>query len=169
MLVRREQTSLHENTLIIFSADHGEACSSHQMFQKFTLYEENVRVPFIVACLGDGIDVKKHRFDETHFFSGVEYSRLSVIMPESRHPKGAGDEHPSLRRRKDVPWREYVYIESNYWGTQLSPIGTNTLQNINQKWWRISCLPDRLLNNSALSNCSTGKLTHGKRKTLQVR
>lgn len=58
MLVLLEQTSLHENTLIIFSADHGEACGSHQMFQKFTLYEESVRVLFIVAYLGDGIDEK---------------------------------------------------------------------------------------------------------------
>ena len=42
------------------------------MFQKFTLYEESVRVPFIVACLGDGISVEKDRFDKTHFVSGVD-------------------------------------------------------------------------------------------------
>ena len=42
------------------------------MFQKFTLYEESVRVPFIVTCLGEEIPVEKDRFDETHFVSGVD-------------------------------------------------------------------------------------------------
>ena len=50
-----QQTPFCEDTVIVFSADHGEACGSHQMFQKFTLYEESIRVPFIVACLGDGV------------------------------------------------------------------------------------------------------------------
>src|SRR5690606_8049195 len=42
-----------DNTLIIFSVDHGEAAGCHRMFQKFTLYEESVRTPLIVSSFSD--------------------------------------------------------------------------------------------------------------------
>ena len=117
VLALLRETSLHHNTLIIFSADHGEACGSHQMFQKFTLYEESVRVPFIVACLGEEVPIEKDRFDETHFVSGVD------LFPTVCDYAGIGvpDEVQGLSVRplaegRDAPWRDYAYIESNYWG-----------------------------------------------------
>ena len=122
VLTLLRETSLHHNTLIIFSADHGEACGSHQMFQKFTLYEESVRVPFIVACLGEGIPIEKDRFDETHFVSGVDlfptvcdYAGIDVDTSERLQ----GTSLRPLVERRDLPWRDYAYIESNYWGRAI--------------------------------------------------
>ena len=113
-------TSLHHNTLIIFSADHGEACGSHQMFQKFTLYEESVRVPFIVACLGEDIPIEKDRFDETHFVSGVDLFPTVCDYASIDVPDGVqGSSVRPLAEGKDVPWRDYAYIESNYWGRAI--------------------------------------------------
>ena len=111
---------LHENTLILFSADHGEACGSHQMFQKFTLYEESVRVPFIVACLSDSIAVEKNQINETHFVSGVDLfptvcDYADVDVPEQVQ----GMSVRPIVEGKDVPWRDYAYIESNYWGRAI--------------------------------------------------
>lgn len=113
-------TGLHENTLIIFSADHGEACGSHQMFQKFTLYEESVRVPFIVACLSDSIAVEKDRLNKTHFISGVDLfptvcDYADVDVPEQVQGMSV---RPIVEGR-DVPWRDSAYIESNYWGRAI--------------------------------------------------
>ena len=120
VLALLQETSLHHNTLIIFSADHGEACGSHQMFQKFTLYEESVKVPFIVACLGEEIPVEKNRFDETHFVSGVDLlptvcDYAGIDTPE----RVQGLSVRPLAEGKNVPWRDYVYIESNYWGRAI--------------------------------------------------
>ena len=120
VLALLRETSLHHNTLIIFSADHGEACGSHQMFQKFTLYEESVRVPFIVACLGEEIPVEKDRFDETHFVSGVDLlptvcDYTGIDVPE----RVQGLSVRPLVEGKDVPWRDHAYIESNYWGRAI--------------------------------------------------
>ena len=114
------KTALHENTVIIFSADHGEASGSHQMFQKFTLYEESVRVPFIIACLGEEISIQKARFDETHFISGVDVfpticDYAGIAPPETVQ----GMSVRPLAEGKDTPWREYAYIESNYWGRAI--------------------------------------------------
>jgi arylsulfatase A-like enzyme len=120
VLALLRETSLHHNTLIIFSADHGEACGSHQMFQKFTLYEESVRVPFIVACLGEEIPVEKDRFDETHFVSGVDLfptvcDYAGIDVPEEVQ----GLSIRPLAEGRDAPWRDYAYIESNYWGRAI--------------------------------------------------
>ena len=120
VLTLLRETSLHHNTLIIFSADHGEACGSHQMFQKFTLYEESVRVPFIVACLGDGISVEKDRFDETHFVSGVDLFPTVCDYAGVDTPEGIqGMSVRRLAEGRDVLWRDCAYIESNYWGRAI--------------------------------------------------
>lgn len=120
VLALLRETSLHHNTLIIFSADHGEACGSHQMFQKFTLYEESVRVPFIVACLGDGISIEKDRFDETHFISGVDLFPTVCDYAGIDIPEGIqGVSVRPLAEAKDVSWRDCAYIESNYWGRAI--------------------------------------------------
>ena len=117
VLALLRETSLHHSTLIIFSADHGEACGSHQMFQKFTLYEESVRVPFIVACLGDEISIEKDRFDDTHFVSGVDVFPTVCDYAGIDVPEGLqGTSVRPLAEGRDVPWRDCAYIESNYWG-----------------------------------------------------
>ncbi|MCY4402499.1 MAG: sulfatase-like hydrolase/transferase [Candidatus Poribacteria bacterium] len=115
-----QQTYLCDNTLVIFSADHGEACGSHQMFQKFALYEESVRVPFIVSCLGDGITVEKDQFDDTHFVSGVDL--LPTVCDYARVDIPEGCQGRSLRplaEGADISWREFAFIESNYWGRAI--------------------------------------------------
>ena len=122
-----EQTPFCEDTLIVFSADHGEACGSHQMFQKFTLYEESIRVPFIVSCLGDGVPVQKNRFDREHFISGVDlvptvYDYAGIDAAEvvqgkqSDVPRLGGMSVRPLVEGDEMPWREFAYVESNYWG-----------------------------------------------------
>lgn len=43
---------VEKNTIIIFTADHGDGDASHSWNQKQVLYEEAARIPFIVAKLG---------------------------------------------------------------------------------------------------------------------
>ncbi|MEM6552176.1 MAG: sulfatase-like hydrolase/transferase [Planctomycetota bacterium] len=38
-----------DNTIVVFASDHGDATASHQLAQKWTHYDESVRVPFIIA------------------------------------------------------------------------------------------------------------------------
>lgn len=48
-----DRQNLWENTVIIFTSDHGDGCGAHQWNQKTVLYEEVANVPFIV-CLPGG-------------------------------------------------------------------------------------------------------------------
>jgi arylsulfatase A-like enzyme len=44
---------LADNTVIIFSSDHGDGMGSHQWNQKWVLYEESARIPFIISAPGN--------------------------------------------------------------------------------------------------------------------
>lgn len=47
-----EAEGLLENTIIIYTADHGDGHGSHQWTQKKTFYEETINVPFIISWKG---------------------------------------------------------------------------------------------------------------------
>ena len=90
------------------------------MFQKFTLYEESVRTPLIVASLGDCLGLEKGLEDSGHLVSGVDLHATicdyaGFMPPEETH----GSSVKALAEGRSVPWREAVYIESNYWGRAI--------------------------------------------------
>lgn len=47
-----DQLGLADNTLIIFTADHGEMLGDHGLSQKFVPYQESVRVPLLMRLPG---------------------------------------------------------------------------------------------------------------------
>jgi choline-sulfatase len=47
-----EESGLRENTLIVYSSDHGEQLGEHGLWWKQTFYEEAVRVPLIMSWPG---------------------------------------------------------------------------------------------------------------------
>jgi choline-sulfatase len=49
-----KQSGHGENTLIVFSSDHGDGNAHHQWNQKQSLYDESARVPFLVCRPGSG-------------------------------------------------------------------------------------------------------------------
>lgn len=53
ILAALEKTGQRENTLIIFSSDHGMGCGSHGLRGKQNMYEHTINVPFVIA--GPGI------------------------------------------------------------------------------------------------------------------
>ncbi len=47
-----EELGLDENTIVVFTSDHGDMMGSHQLLAKCVMYEEAVRVPWIVRLPG---------------------------------------------------------------------------------------------------------------------
>ncbi len=47
-----QQTGLDENTIVVFTSDHGDMMSSHNLLGKGVMYEESVRVPLLVRTPG---------------------------------------------------------------------------------------------------------------------
>jgi len=48
ILRKLEETGQAENTIVVFTADHGEMMGSHGLMQKVVYYEESFRIPFII-------------------------------------------------------------------------------------------------------------------------
>ena len=46
------ELGLAENTIVVYTSDHGEMDGDHGLFQKFCLFEPSVRVPLIVSWPG---------------------------------------------------------------------------------------------------------------------
>lgn len=47
-----KQSKLDENTIVIFMADHGNCLGKHDEVSKNNIYEESIRIPFIVSWKG---------------------------------------------------------------------------------------------------------------------
>ena len=45
-----EEQGLSEDTIVIYTSDHGEMLGRHQLWHKVCFYEDSVRVPLIVSC-----------------------------------------------------------------------------------------------------------------------
>jgi len=52
LMRRLAAAGLDENTIVIFTSDHGDNLGSHQLFNKDQLYEESIRVPMIYRSPG---------------------------------------------------------------------------------------------------------------------
>lgn len=110
-----------DNTIIIFTSDHGESCGQHKMFQKFTLYQESVKVPFCVSTFGDCCNIKKGQTDSRHFVSGIDLFKTicglaEIPVPDSVHGK---DLVPAITGDNEPEDGGYVYMESNYYARAI--------------------------------------------------
>ena len=47
-----EECNLSENTIVVFTSDHGDMMGSHRLIAKQVMFEEAVRVPFIIRLPG---------------------------------------------------------------------------------------------------------------------
>ena len=48
IVARLKAQGIYDDTLILFTSDHGEMLGAHAMFQKMCMYEESIRTPLIL-------------------------------------------------------------------------------------------------------------------------
>lgn len=112
-----KQSRWRENTVVLFTADHGESLAEHSMFQKFTLYEESIRVPFAVIDFSGKYVAGKGQVSDA-LISGVDvFGTLCDYAGIATH-SDAGSVRPLVENREEKH-RESVYVENNYWGRAL--------------------------------------------------
>lgn len=107
-----DRQNLWENTVIIFTSDHGDGMGAHQWNQKSALYEECANIPFVVCIPGsrnagtelpqlinNGLDLMPSICD----WAGID-------MPGQR--KGRSFRKVVEQGRTDTPHHEYVVTEA---------------------------------------------------------
>jgi arylsulfatase A-like enzyme len=106
------EAGLEDNTLIVFTSDHGDMDSAHRMEHKSVLYEESVRVPFIMSYKGM---IPAGIVDNTHLISnGLDLLPTLCDYAGIEVPKVLnGRSLRTLAEEKNKQqWRDFVVSES---------------------------------------------------------
>lgn len=112
-----------EDTLVIFSSDHGEGLGHHARTTKGFLYEESTGVPTIVSWPGR---VETNVRDDSHLVNGVDL--VSTVCDYAGLPEmpGTSDCARSWRpvlEGKAPDWRDYTVCENPLGDPGLAVIG----------------------------------------------
>ncbi len=105
------QSGAEEDTLVLFSSDHGDMDSAHRMEHKTAFYEESANIPFIAMWKGQ---IPAGQVDDTHLVSNgldllptvCDYAGIKAVSD----PRGR-----SLRplfQGARVPWRTTLGVEN---------------------------------------------------------
>jgi arylsulfatase A-like enzyme len=114
-----EQSPDYENTVLIFTSDHGEANGYHRMLFKDNFYDTSSRVPTMVSFPGhipEGIEDVEHLVSGLDFFpTFCDYAGIdspSGLKGLSLRPLLEGD-------RKPATWRRYLHAQSKASGRMV--------------------------------------------------
>jgi len=108
-----ENNGLADNTVVIFSSDHGDLQGAHQLVQKRFLYDEAVRVPFIVKFPGKS---KEGHVDRDHLVSSSLDFYATVCDCAGITPPSDIDGQSLLPLLNGEPnaWRDHVVVETQF-------------------------------------------------------
>ncbi|MDR3260616.1 MAG: sulfatase [Tannerella sp.] len=112
-----EKNHLLENTIVIFTADHGESMGSQGLMTKGTWFEESAGVPCIIGWKGK---IKNQRRKEVFNSVDVMPTMLGVMgipTPESAD----GTDFSPVLFGKDFKAPEYAFLSFDYGGALESP------------------------------------------------
>jgi len=106
-----------DNTLVIFSVDHGECLGRHRLVTKSALYEEAVRVPLIVRWPGR---VAAGVRDDEHLVSGMDFApTVCDYAGVEPLPKSRGRSLRPVLEGRDVAWRDYIVASNRITGRMV--------------------------------------------------
>ncbi len=104
-----ETEGLDENTLIIFTSDHGDGGAAHHWAAKLSFYQETVNIPLILTWFGK---TPKNITDSTHLVNGLDI--LPTMLDYAGLEIPAGIEGRSLKpliENQDTTWRDFIVCE----------------------------------------------------------
>ena len=110
-----ERKGLLDNTLVIFTADHGDFLGDHWLGEKELFYDTVQKVPFIVMDPRGEADPTRGTVDE-HFVESVDLVPTvleSLGLPVPGHRIEGRSLKPLLEGRAPA-WRDFVYSELDY-------------------------------------------------------
>ncbi|NOZ22835.1 MAG: sulfatase-like hydrolase/transferase [Planctomycetes bacterium] len=112
-----EDSGQADNTIVIFTADHGEGRGRHMLVSKWYPYDEAVKVPLIVSCPGRMTEGLR---DAEHLVSGLDImSTMCDYAGIQPPPDCLGRSLRPLLERRPTEWREFVASEHRIIGRSI--------------------------------------------------
>jgi choline-sulfatase len=111
VLTALQQSGIADNTIIVFTSDHGDMNGSHELIMKSRFYEESTRIPFIFS--GPGI-LKGVVDDKTLACNGLDLLPTLCDFAHIKEPFGlSGVSLKPVMTGKSTPIdRKYLFTES---------------------------------------------------------
>ena len=101
--------NLIDNTLIVFTADHGDLCGEHGRLNKGVPYEGSAKIPFLLYCPGQ----VKGGTVVNEALSNVDFLPTAMSLLEVKHEgKVDGRDASSLFRGEETRWEDIAFIRS---------------------------------------------------------
>ncbi|MGD1888989.1 MAG: sulfatase [Cyclobacteriaceae bacterium] len=150
-----KDNGMWENTLIVFTSDHGDGAAAHQWAAKLSLYEESAKIPMIVAYPGR----TPTRIDSTHLVSQIDI--VPTMLDYAGIEAEASFTGQSMKTIIDSPsadWRNFVVTELADFKPDPSRKGRmmrtpvykyNLYSNGEEQLYRLSHDPGEMVNLSA--------------------
>jgi arylsulfatase A-like enzyme len=111
-----------ENTLIVFTSDHGDCHGAHRFNQKTVFYEESARVPLILSYK----NVIKHQTSDILVNTGIDILATMLDFANIDQPKKLPGR--SLKTialgKQPKQWRDYIVVQN--FMTQGGPVDGKT-------------------------------------------
>ena len=123
-----KETGAYENTLIVFTSDHGENLGDHWAFSKYTYFDHTFHVPLIVRCPSAAADQSRGSLVEA-FTESVDImpTILDAISGEIPEQCDGRSLLPFCRGEPAERWRDEAHMEfdlrSPYDGKGPPPLG----------------------------------------------
>ncbi len=100
---------LDENTIIVFTSDHGDGATSHQWAAKNSLYEESSKVPLIISWknnIPEGIKDHQHLVSQIDILPTLcDYAQID------EKPSFTGKSMKKIIEQPASTWRDYLIVE----------------------------------------------------------
>ena len=105
-----KEEGIYDESLILFTSDHGEMLGSHRLFQKMCMYEESVRVP-LVFKLPASMGRKGEKISSCVSLIDVFPTLCELLALRPRHDVDGESLLPQIMGKKQKTDREAVYIQ----------------------------------------------------------
>ena len=142
-----DSRGLLDNTMIVFSSDHGDYLGDHWMGEKDLWHEQSIRVPLIIYDPRPEANATRGTVSNA-FVEGIDLipTFLSYFAGKQKpHILEGRDLTPLLSQGDEVPWRDYVIAEYDY-ATRPArrPLGVNQedarlIMIRNERWKYVHC------------------------------
>ncbi len=113
MLDALRKLGLDDNTVVIFSSDHGSLLGDHGLFGKWLMYENSIRVPLIIYDPRVPKEKASGRREEIALSIDLAPTMLALAGVEVPSEMQGKDLMP-LVRQQPVNWRSRFYYQHTY-------------------------------------------------------
>ncbi|MBD3672398.1 MAG: sulfatase [Planctomycetaceae bacterium] len=137
-----KEQGVYENTIIVFTSDHGDLCGEHGRLNKGVPYEGSARIPFLITCPGkiQPGTVIEESLGCVDFLPTV----LGLMKIEVPHQVDGRDASGLFMGNVEESWEDITFVRSTPGGVWLSAITARwkLVYSINEEPWLIDVQDD---------------------------